>query len=220
MRKARLTTVRPAMMYGAQVWSVQEGEAPKVSAIRPLKTIQNKCLRSVTGGYRRTPTASHLWISTLKPQPFRGLPAPRAIQYTWISAVSGIQSGNTREDQTRQHSDRQHTNRDQILQRNSQCTLSEAWLKTKWKERWTNAANGKIATTWNAPWNTSPLKLYDNLPKVRSIVPRATALMLLRTEVIGLNVWLASVNLAQLSVSFESLGPLPHRSLWRATNDY
>ena len=61
MRKARLiyvTTVRPAMMYGAQVWSIQEGETPKANAMRPLKTIQNKCLRSITGGYKRTPTVA------------------------------------------------------------------------------------------------------------------------------------------------------------------
>jgi hypothetical protein len=96
----------------------------------------------------------------------------------------------TREDQTRQHSDRQHANRDQSLQRNGQCTLSEAWLKAKWKERWTNAANGKTATIWNTP---SPLKLYDNLPK-----HCATALMLLRTEVIGLNAWLASVGVLDI----------------------
>ena len=61
MRKARLVymaTVRPAMMYGAQVWSIQEGEAPKASDLRPLKTIQNKCLRSITGGYKRIPTVA------------------------------------------------------------------------------------------------------------------------------------------------------------------
>jgi len=61
MRKGRLiytATVRPAMMYGAQVWSIQEGETPKANAMRPLKTIQKKCLRSITGGYKRTPTVA------------------------------------------------------------------------------------------------------------------------------------------------------------------
>jgi len=60
----------------------------------------------------------------------------------------------------------------------------DAWTNHEWKKRWVRAAEA----TWNTPWEMSPLTLYDNLPK-----HQATALMLLRTEVIGLNAWLASI---------------------------
>ena len=62
MRRARLiysAAVRPAMMYGAQVWSVRKtGEAAKIGNMQSLKVVQNKCLRKITGGYKRTPSAA------------------------------------------------------------------------------------------------------------------------------------------------------------------
>ena len=70
----------------------------------------------------------------------------------------------------------------------------EDGAKTPSSNRWTpgrtmsgknvgfRAAEGRAAATWNTPWEMSPLTLYDNLPKHQT-----TALMLLRTEVIGLN---------------------------------
>ena len=45
------------------------------------------------------------------------------------------------------------------------------------------------ATAWKTPWDKRPIKLYEDLPK-----HEATALFLLRTEVLGLNNWLASIN--------------------------
>ena len=242
MRKARLiymATVRPAMMYGAQVWSIQEGEAPKASDLRPLKTIQNKCLRSITGGYKRTPTVAlereacvppldlyteatalqravnttnhpvyknisgtldTIWSQlkrtgrgrrgALTPRPPTGLERARQRAAQRIEESQRDVNPNRIRDasQTRRRSSRPHANRDRGPPRKAECALSETWLKHKWKERWTNAANGKTAATWNTPWSASPLRLYDNLPK-----HCATALMLLRTEVIGLNAWLASV---------------------------
>ena len=44
------------------------------------------------------------------------------------------------------------------------------------------------AAAWQTPWSQDTLKLYSDLPK-----HQATALFLLRTEVIGLRSWLASV---------------------------
>src|SRR6266513_2342526 len=43
--------------------------------------------------------------------------------------------------------------------------------------------------TWKTPWEQSTLKLYSDMPK-----HQASALFLLRTEVIGLNGWLTSIN--------------------------
>ena len=42
--------------------------------------------------------------------------------------------------------------------------------------------------TWTTPWEQDRSKLYAGLPKAA-----ATALFLMRTEVIGLNAWLASI---------------------------
>ena len=61
MRRLRLlymATVRPAMLYGAQVWGVRDdGGAPVKSLLEPLRKVQNRCLRRVIGAYRRTPIA-------------------------------------------------------------------------------------------------------------------------------------------------------------------
>ena len=62
MRRSRLlymATIRPAMLYGAQVWGVRDnGSAPAKSLLKPLRKVQNRCLRRVTGAYRRTPIAA------------------------------------------------------------------------------------------------------------------------------------------------------------------
>ena len=71
-----------------------------------------------------------------------------------------------------------------------------AWANREWCRRWAREAGGKSATTWNTPWHSDPLTLYEGLSK-----HQATALMLLRTEVIGLNAWLESVGMP---------GVLPH----------
>lgn len=57
-----------------------------------------------------------------------------------------------------------------------------------WKERWQQEAGkaGRVAVTWSGGWASQPLHLYDGLPK-----HEATAVFLLRTEVLGLNDWLA-----------------------------
>jgi len=47
------------MMYGAQVWGTQgAGKVIPAGRLKPLKAIQNKCLRRITGGYKRTPVAA------------------------------------------------------------------------------------------------------------------------------------------------------------------
>ena len=71
----------------------------------------------------------------------------------------------------------------------------EAALKRRLRDRW-KAAWEKEATkprlrppaTWLTPWEQDPRMLYAGLTK-----SEATALFLMRTEVIGLNAWLASV---------------------------
>jgi hypothetical protein len=75
---------------------------------------------------------------------------------------------------------------------NSKLTLMNAWANHEWKKRWVRTADGSTAATWNTPW-VSPLTLYDNLPKHQT-----TTLMLLRTEVIGLTAWPASIRVPDI----------------------
>ena len=50
------------------------------------------------------------------------------------------------------------------------------------------------ATTWNTPWTTATLPLYKGQLKAES-----TAAFLLWTEILGLNVWLASIYVPQIT---------------------
>jgi Reverse transcriptase (RNA-dependent DNA polymerase)/Endonuclease-reverse transcriptase len=67
------------------------------------------------------------------------------------------------------------------------------WHDALWRKRWKSQANGRTATTWQSPWPFQTVKLYEDLQK-----HEATALFLLRTEVIGLNAWLFSVNVPEV----------------------
>ena len=67
-------------------------------------------------------------------------------------------------------------------------TVLQLGLYQDWERRWQRIASGKIATTWRAPWRPPATRAYNSLQK-----HEATALFLLRTEVIGLKNWLYSV---------------------------
>src|SRR6266536_752234 len=60
MRRSRIiytAVVRPTMLYGAQIWGMRgDGKPMPANTISPLKKIQNKYLRCITGGYKRSST--------------------------------------------------------------------------------------------------------------------------------------------------------------------
>jgi len=64
----------------------------------------------------------------------------------------------------------------------------DRWTNLEWKRRWTHKVGRQKATTWKTDWMLSAHQLYEDLHK-----HEATALFLLHTEVLGLNAWLASV---------------------------
>ena len=88
MRRARFiysAAVRPAMMYGARIWGSQDGKAVKASVMQPMKMVQNKCLRRITGGYKRTPMAAPRPLHGIwKPLLAKVLKAPQTIRSTGI----------------------------------------------------------------------------------------------------------------------------------------
>lgn len=74
----------------------------------------------------------------------------------------------------------------------SEGQLLTKWGNLEWKRRWTAALrkqrNWSQATIWSTPWKQDTRTLYAGLSKAE-----ATALFLMRSEIIGLNAWLAAV---------------------------
>ncbi|TQS36486.1 hypothetical protein Golomagni_03064 [Golovinomyces magnicellulatus] len=77
-----------------------------------------------------------------------------------------------------------HKMGEEKIKRSSIPGLHE-WMSVIWQKRWSNYKGNRTAATWKTPWTQSTLKLYNGLKK-----HEATALILLRSEVIGLNAWL------------------------------
>ena len=72
-------------------------------------------------------------------------------------------------------------------------TLLKKWAELEWQRQWQTKARGGRATTWQTPWAKRTVTLYKGLSKAES-----TALFLMRVEVIGLNAWLASVQVPDI----------------------
>ena len=70
------------------------------------------------------------------------------------------------------------------------------WMSETWQKRWSDYKGARTAATWKTPWTQSTLELYNGLKK-----HEATALMLLRSEIIGLNAWLSSIKVPNISAA-------------------
>lgn len=252
MRRSRLiysAVVRPALLYGAQIWGASDNGQPIIdNRIQPLRIIQNRCLRRITGGYKRTPIAAleretgippldlyidatamqraitiknhrvendvhraldDIWTSAVAPRPRRARP-PRAAggrerllkralereaemrEFIAHHAETAEQTprgrrtargrGRQRPYQQRPHQQGGHRHRYKAT------TLITLWADLQWRKRWERTAQNRRASTWNTPWTAQTVPLYEGLTKAE-----ATALFLLRTEVLGLKAWLASI---------------------------
>ena len=67
------------------------------------------------------------------------------------------------------------------------------WADLEWRRRWQEKAKNRIETTWKTLWGKPTVLLYKDLIKVKAIV-----LFLLYIKVIGLNIWLASINILEI----------------------
>lgn len=67
------------------------------------------------------------------------------------------------------------------------------WADLEWQRRWLKRARNRTEATWRTPWNMNTLDLYEGLRK-----HEATALFLIRTEVIGLNAWLTGIEVPDI----------------------
>ena len=66
------------------------------------------------------------------------------------------------------------------------------------RRRWQAKAKNRTETTWKTLWGKPTVPLYEDLTKAE-----ATALFLLYTEVIGLNAWLASINILEILLQYK-----------------
>lgn len=76
--------------------------------------------------------------------------------------------------------------------------LIAEWGKLEWRRRWEAALRKRrhwpTATIWSTPWKQDTRMLYAGLSKAES-----TALFLMRSEIIGLNAWLASIQVPDIN---------------------
>jgi reverse transcriptase-like protein/retrotransposon-encoded endonuclease len=102
-------------------------------------------------------------------------------------SLNHTQTRNRQRQQARRRRDAGHSRHP------NHTTLLAHWADREWQIRWQNGGGLRDAATWKGHWKDKVTKLYEGLPKVE-----ATALFLLRTEVIGLNAWLASIGVPEI----------------------
>jgi hypothetical protein len=118
-------------------------------------------------------------------------PGPRPPTRSEIARIRADKRMVEAKEIVREREQLQSTRRNQRTSRNSKkrrksITLMEEWMNWEWERRWRAAGKDHPEATWNGLWTRHPGRLYNGLTKAQ-----ATALFLLRTEVIGLNNWLA-----------------------------
>ena len=236
VRRSRLlytAIVRPTMLHGSAVWGMRDGGTtiPETS-LKPLKKIQNKCLKRIMGAYKRTPTAAlnrelsvpplriHLQASALThyaksaDHPVvaktsdtidgvwrtlqnrsgqgtrrRGRGRPSLIRTRPHSVVeTGCQRAKEIIRMVRRETQQRQGDRNTPQQPIPTKSAVRKWADREWHKEWQSRAQNQMASIWKGEWGEDRLKLYDEVPK-----HVATALFLLRSEVIGLNAWLAGI---------------------------
>ena len=189
-------TIRPAILYGAQEWSIRLAGG-KGTKLKALENTQSACLRQVTGGYKRTPRAAleretrttplDLYITAITDQ--RAL---NIADHPVENKIQNVADAVWRSMRGACHTPRPGTLRERVRAKAKKEPKIRQNLNQAWKERWEAKASKyrgpRPPTTWITPWKQDCRKLYAGLSKAE-----ATALFLMRTEVIGLNAWLASV---------------------------
>ncbi|TQS38855.1 hypothetical protein Golomagni_00630 [Golovinomyces magnicellulatus] len=224
--------VRPRMLYGSQIWGRRsDGQPIPKTLMGKLEKVQNKCLRKITGGYKRTPRAilereaniphidlqisasSMRYGATTSQNPVTH-DITQHVDTLWTSiranrrretragrrktAMEVVRSEATaviRDVQAKQRSTSGYRRR----HRRPSTSLTPPLAVNKrmmeiWKRRWMSLKGNNIAATWKTTWEQSTLSLSDGLKKFES-----TALMLLRSEIIGLNAWLSLIKVPGIS---------------------
>jgi hypothetical protein len=185
------------MLYGAQEWSIRIAGG-KGTKLKALEQVQSACLRQVTGGYKRTPRTAleketrtaplDLYIAAITDQ--RAL---NIADHSVENKIQNVADAVWRSMRGACYTPRTGTLRERVRAKAKKEPQIRQYLNHAWRERWQASASKhgrrrRPPTTWITPWKQDCRKLYAGLSKAE-----ATALFLMRTEVIGLNAWLAAV---------------------------
>jgi hypothetical protein len=211
--------VRPTLLYGVQEWSTRTaGAALAASTVTPLHRVQNKCLRTIIGGYKRAPRAALEQETRIQPLDLYILTASlttavktqaHPVEREIASAADAVWNSMRTAREGTATMPRRPTAREvsrieagkivgpiktgpPIPQEDirKQVKSIQRHYNDLWKHKWldTAAKPYNTAATWRTPWELEPRTLYAGLSKAE-----ATALFLMRTEVIGLNAWLTTI---------------------------
>lgn len=204
--------VRPAMLYGTQEWALgSAGDSQPKSMLTKLELVQNRALRLITGGYRRTARATLEREAGVPPLPLAVQAGAMARSLskgsiTVEAKITEVAEHVYRRLNAGRSGPRAPTRREHVRvkaaglpgsETHAPTTRAKRWLQDRWKERWEAAAadhRPRGAATWNTPWEQRPQTLYARLTKAE-----ATALFLMRSNVLGLNAWLAAIGVPDVS---------------------
>jgi hypothetical protein len=214
-RQIYAAVVRPVLAYGCPVWfSLGDERANRNRLIYPLQTVQNKCLRTITGAYKTTnvqvleheasvpPLDLHLeMMATNHVRRIEDSAGDEAVEETRKAVAQRAQRRfRTKGNVPTRHIDQFRTRPESMQQqlhlagpeRGRSKTAAKRELEETWKARWTRyqqqtctvASDNKLSVAVRATW-TPGLRTKENLTRAES-----TVATLLRTEHIGLNDYL------------------------------
>ena len=174
-RQIYTSVVRPLITYAAPVWVTET--TVRSSGFRKLESIQNKALRTITGGYKATPTRL-LEAETFIP-PLSLYATQRAHQYSQRAGYQDREAEKAKalswiSKRTRKRRKRVQARLDPPRQEPSPPSLQEAWLT-----RWASQKKHRLALT--SPPSKRSIRLYKGLSKAESSI-----IFQLRTSQVGL----------------------------------
>lgn len=213
-RQIYAAVVRPVLSYGCPIWySLGDERANRNRLIYPLQTVQNKCLRTITGAYKTTNVqvleheasipSLDLYLEMLAinhAQRTEDSAGDQAVEEACKAIDRRAQrrfrtKGNipTRHIYQFQTSGKSIQQRSRLAGRHGSKTDAKRELEENWKARWTEyqqqacavANDSRMSVAARATWNRG-LRTKENLTRAES-----TVATLLRTEHIGLNDYLS-----------------------------
>jgi hypothetical protein len=205
-REARLmytSIIRPTVTYGSEIWGIQtDGTPASTNLLEPLQKLQNQCLRMITGAYKRTPVISLEKDADIPP--LKNHIDSQCVKQALRTRLNPVQEAiRVVVDKQSSHLLRDATPIERLLERaqrtaqeqheNDPTRLAKQLCHQQWQKDWNQYASQRREATWKTEWKLRGQKLYDNLSRAQ-----ASIATLLRTEVIGLNDFLARVGVPDI----------------------
>jgi len=154
---------KPAMLYGAPEWANREAGKPLArSRLGALEKVQNRALRVVTGGYKRTPRAALEREAEIPPIDLEIEAAAKARAYKTrndpverMISDTATQIWHTFRGRRRTAGPRPPTAREAQASTLPHQWSKRTWLRGQWEARWrpkAERAGPEAAPVWTTPW--------------------------------------------------------------------